>query len=488
MDAESPTLRFLLALSNTRGGRALLSAVFAQLRRRYDVIITREAILNIFFNFRSIHRYFTLLAEQHIQRHWAKVVEDDRISNDDFEKWYGAQLKHIEGGSQNLSILQKLKLGLLQRLLGEPRVGTLRAVNDPRSPEGYVMQPTLPKRFVFAYKGKIFVREHCPNTPKLWTSGSDYAPTRSLLEDIDLFVRGGRSSFGGSVHIYSHGGGISWRPNQTLRAKSFNNVAMLEADREVLVEETTSWIERKSSDTKCILIYGPMGTGKSVLPLALAREFETKVYLLSLCMLRDCRSKAFDLLDACDAGSMLVVDDLAPSYFGKQTQSDSSFEALSDDQKTVQEPARNRLTLAAVLRYLDQNRPPRYCPLVVVTCGAENLQKASIDTNLFTLTLKMDLATRPISYQMFHSMYSYHFAHQDTTRATQQEIHAMAESFAKSVPEHKIMPVSLEQFIMKKYPSDPRKAAKNIGKWCRKRLEQEERDAGLRRVRSRVMI
>lgn len=255
---------------------------------------------------------------------------------------------------------------------------------------------------------------------------------------------------------------------------------MLDVDKAALKKETSTWVTHKPARTPSILIYGPMGTGKSILPLALAHKFELKVYLLSLRQLRDRRSKVQHLLDSCAAGSMLVLDDLAPSDFGTKSWSTSTFEAPSDVPNTTPNLTEEDMTLADILRYLDEKRRPQDRPLVVVTCKTDSPQEASIDANLFTLTLKMDLATFPISYQMFNNMYSHHFA-KNVDEFAESDILTMAECFAKKVPEHKMMPVSLEQFIMKKYPSDPHGAVVNVGDWCDKRLK-EEWDARFRRA------
>jgi hypothetical protein len=204
------------------------------------------------------------------------------------------------------------------------------------------------------------------------------------------------------------------------------------------------------------LLHGEPGTGKSSLVMALAGTLKMPVYQLSLSEQNLTDSNLTLLLNAVEANSIVLLEDVDAAFCDRAAREGSS------------------LSFSGILNAIDGVAASEARILFMTTNHIDKLDPALVRPGRVDVKFEMSLATQPMIAHMFRHFYSHSSSMcsvsctedvvQDrkdisipSHNASQQQlcnIHAMSETFSQLVPSKKFSMASVQVYLMQ-HKRDP---------------------------------
>lgn len=361
---------------------------------------------------------------------------------------------------------------------------------------------------MFRHKGRCFLmrrdRDDSTYNPgyskslRFFCFGWSTKPITELFQDID---RGQKvvqqqdrlTSIRSSGQEHGYG---NWSRPQNRLARPIGTVNLDEGQKEMIVEdiaeylhpETKAWYQQQGIPyRRGYLFYGPPGTGKSSLAMALAGQFKLDIHIISLLDKNLDDYNLNRLMKSMVGRPAILLEDVDSAGISRDF-NESDDEDSDDDYDTRyrRRQQKSRVTLSGLLNAIDGVGAPEGQVLIMTTNHKEKLDDALIRAGRVDVAVKLAWASRPQSGDIFLRMYRRRLksALKSTTKcaceadtSTEENLTELADKFSSQIPEYKISPAELQDFILMR-KSSPQRAVNEIKGWADQLIrEREEAEA-----------
>jgi hypothetical protein len=282
------------------------------------------------------------------------------------------------------------------------------------------------------------------------------------MEHIAALLKAGKELYtqsqreGTRLHVaISDRGSFYWRNVGTRPARLLQSVICDDdiahtafADMTDFLGAATWYADRGIPYRRGYLLYGEPGTGKSSLVMALAGTLKMPVYQLSLSEQHLTDSTLTLLLNAVEANSVVLLEDVDAAFCDRAAREGSS------------------LSFSGILNAIDGVAASEARLLFMTTNHIEKLDPALIRPGRIDVKFEMSLATQPMIAQMFRHFYGQSSsicsadyqedvaAHSAAQQHVLCNIHTMSEAFSQLVPSKQFSMASVQVYLMQ-HKRDP---------------------------------
>ncbi|KAI8803357.1 P-loop containing nucleoside triphosphate hydrolase protein [Cladochytrium replicatum] len=250
-----------------------------------------------------------------------------------------------------------------------------------------------------------------------------------------------------------------WRRSQARPTRALSTVVLEKGLAESIIhdikefyESETWYADRGIPYRRGYLFYGHPGTGKTSLVTALAGELQLNIYVINLSGLLSDEGLS-QMMVSTSSKCILLLEDV-----------DAALASTNRAEKTPQNGARRELqvTLSGLLNALDGAAAQEGRIVVMTTNHIEKLDPALIRPGRVDRKIFFDLATQWQARELFLQFF----------RGSDESHEALADTFAKAIPERKVSMAAIQGYLMM-YKSSPKEAATCAGDWIAEELEKQ---------------
>lgn len=229
--------------------------------------------------------------------------------------------------------------------------------------------------------------------------------------------------------------------------RSMDSVMMEDKKKASLLQDIGAYLESKQwyqdrgiPYRRGYLFYGPPGTGKTSLCMALAGHFKLPLYLISLSRPHLDDSWLEKLFDALPKQCLVVLEDVDSSGIQRENRAKSR----SENTATV--------TLSGLLNVIDGPCSHEGRVLILTSNSPDALDPALVRPGRVDRKFLFGNATHEITEKLFQNVFK------DVSVD-------LAQSFALKVPEDKLTPAEIQNFILENR-DDAVAAIERVGEWA----------------------
>ncbi|KAH7027878.1 BCS1 N terminal-domain-containing protein [Microdochium trichocladiopsis] len=309
----------------------------------------------------------------------------------------------------------------------------------------------------------------------------------------------------------------TWQRCMARASRPFSTVILNEKTKQDLIDDVTDYLNpatqrwyanRGIPYRRGYLLWGPPGTGKSSLSLALAGFFKMRIYIVSLSSVSATEENLATLFAELPRRCVVLLEDIDSAgltHTREQQGVPQPAEAEKSDKDdmvpgqltTGTGPTNNstgRLSLSGLLNILDGVASQEGRVLIMTTNHLEKLDKALIRPGRVDMTVEFGLADRGMIAAIFRAIFaplegddgpapldhlgldaSGKQAYLDKKQVEKQEkeqlVDELADKFSEKVPAFEFSPAELQGFLMR-HKRDARAAIDNVEEF----IEQTRKD------------
>jgi len=317
----------------------------------------------------------------------------------------------------------------------------------------------------------------------------------------------------------------TWQRCMARASRPFSTVILNEKTKQDIIDDVTDYLNpgtqrwyanRGIPYRRGYLLWGPPGTGKSSLSLALAGYFKMRIYIVSLSSVSATEENLATLFAELPRRCVVLLEDIdSAGLTHTREQPGPSPTAETDDEKkddmvpgqlttgTGPTNISGRLSLSGLLNILDGVASQEGRVLIMTTNHLEKLDKALIRPGRVDMTVEFGLADRGMIGAIFRAIFAPlegddgpvsldHLALDPDGKHAYLEkkklekeskiqlINGLAETFADKVPAFEFSPAELQGFLMR-YKRDGQAAVDKVEEFIEQtrkdRKEKELKDA-----------
>ncbi|ETN44588.1 uncharacterized protein HMPREF1541_10258 [Cyphellophora europaea CBS 101466] len=388
---------------------------------------------------------------------------------------------------------------LLERNLGDGK----SVVFDPKN-----------KFQFFWHEGRMFVltverlNAHLNRSDiTVWTFGWSPEPIRRML--VDAYELTLKQDGQVLTQIFVPYSGRQWTQRCSKPRRPLESVYLAEGQKQMLLKDvgeylddaTVRWYEdRGIPHRRGYLFHGRPGTGKTTLALALAGQFKLQVYMLSLLDNDVSDNSLLVLFQSIRKGTLILLEDVDCAGIERRPKARSKIRTKirPTDDGTEESASGSRVTLSGLLNAIDGAGAPEGHILIMTTNKPDVLDEALVRAGRVDVHVEFGNATRFQIRDIFINMYhpatakgtntTFYVKKDAESESSKQgnkeidlaqadikkkklEIHALAETFAESVPHGRFSPAELQDYILL-YKNQPQAAVDNVHRWVWEKLGQ----------------
>jgi len=313
------------------------------------------------------------------------------------------------------------------------------------------------------------------------------------------------------------------RPFSTVVLDETVKQSLVDDMREYLHQNTRRWYSNRGIPyRRGYLFYGPPGSGKSSLSLAIAGYFKLKIYVVSLNSGSISEETLGNLFAELPKQCVVLLEDIdtAGMTQSRKTDEPETPKPLFTDKGTpimlpggATSPPANKISLSALLNILDGVASQEGRILIMTTNHIEKLDEALIRPGRVDMKIKFDLANTEMITTIFRAIFttlegdvpasekeisirtpkplissisatltteSLKLAAETQAsdlaakKAEDQKIFAMGEKIAQIIPSMKFSPAEIQGFLLK-HKCKPERAMMEASAWVEKTLEEKRK-------------
>jgi mitochondrial chaperone BCS1 len=268
----------------------------------------------------------------------------------------------------------------------------------------------------------------------------------------------------------------SVRPLETVVTKEEVKDGLLNDIGKFLSPGSRKWhADRGFPYRRGYLLFGPPGTGKSSLSVAIAGYWELDIYVLNLSSVDDGRLATlfFDLPPRC---VVLLEDVDAVSATKSREQGDG------DQQSSTEDKSQGPVSLSGLLNVIDGVTSAEGRLLILTTNYIEKLDNALLRPGRVDQKIELGFADHEVLTKLFRIVFEPLNDDTDATQVKSGEDN-LATDFASRVPGMEFSPAEIMSFLLENRQS-PHMAMANVAEWITKTREQKEK---IKRIGSWVL-
>lgn len=318
----------------------------------------------------------------------------------------------------------------------------------------------------------------------------------------------------------------TWQRCMARASRPFSTVILNEKTKQDIIDDVTDYLHpgtqrwyanRGIPYRRGYLLWGPPGTGKSSLSLALAGYFKMRIYIVSLSSVSATEEHLATLFAELPRRCVVLLEDIDSAgltHTREQQGAAPTAGGDDDDKKDDMVPGQlttgtgptntsGRLSLSGLLNILDGVASQEGRVLIMTTNHLEKLDKALIRPGRVDMTVEFGLADRSMIAAIFRAIFAplegddgpvslSHLALDTEGKHAYLEkkklekeskiqlINELAEIFADTVPSFEFSPAELQGFLMR-HKRDGQAAIDNVEEFIEQtrkdRKEKELKDA-----------
>ncbi|KAK4508163.1 hypothetical protein PRZ48_001901 [Zasmidium cellare] len=322
-------------------------------------------------------------------------------------------------------------------------------------------------------------------------------PVQDFLEHVSSINEVKNES---SVRIYRlsrHANeGETWdRRVITRPARKLDSVSMEESKKQDLIEDINTYLSPESKSwyanrgipwRRGYLFYGPPGTGKTSFCTALAGHFGMPLYILSLS-----NSHITDVIlemcfDSLPIRCIVLIEDVDSA--GIERAKKKKVKKSSKHPFMAVPPAPKGVSLAGLLNTIDGPVSHEGRVLVMTSNSPDNLDAAMLRPGRVDKKILFGNASHEVVEQLFLHIYAEAPGEKtEKSAAPEHDLPALARQFARSIPEDKLSPAEIQNYLLNKR-EDPMAAIDSAASWSESTLKTKSQGRNVEKFEGQVGV
>ena len=306
------------------------------------------------------------------------------------------------------------------------------------------------------------------------------APTKACMTTV---YRESREDKG----YWDHG--IS-RPSRTLESVSMEADKKDAIARDVaryLSPATRIWYANRGYPYKRgYLLYGPPGTGKTSFSVALAGHFKLGIYIISLSDKTLTDNRLERLFDSLPNKCIVLLEDIDACGLERMSMKK---EKRSRKNKRYQSPhdlVNPPVTLSGLLNVLDGPCSKDGRVVCMTSNMPDNLDAALVRPGRIDHKILFGYCSKEVCAELFRHVFTKTPEEMVEGEVSDEyDVNALAESFAREVPEDKLSPAEVQGFLMI-HRDEPLKALADAGAWALETVEAKATGANVAAFKNEI--
>ncbi|EGX95658.1 BCS1-like ATPase [Cordyceps militaris CM01] len=263
--------------------------------------------------------------------------------------------------------------------------------------------------------------------------------------------------------VSSYGTDSYWQRCMSRPNRDFSTVILPDKIKKDIIADAGDYLEpstRRWYSNRGIpyrrgyLLWGPPGTGKSSLSVALAGYFRMKIYIVSLSSLTATEENLASLFAELPTNCIVLLEDIDTAGLSKTRE-----KKKDDDDKDGSDstPSQGQLSLSALLNILDGVAAQEGRVLIMTTNHLESLDKALIRPGRVDMIIPFQLADADMSESIFKAIYTPFDGEPaegalTKTKAKEtliDEVAVLAKEFGRRIPAGEFSPAEIQGLLLR---------------------------------------
>jgi mitochondrial chaperone BCS1 len=271
----------------------------------------------------------------------------------------------------------------------------------------------------------------------------------------------------------------NWDKLATRAKRPLSTVILDEKVKEMVSNDINAYLDPKARTwyakrgipyRRGYLLFGPPGTGKSSLSLAIAGQFDLDIYILNLSSADE--SSVGCLFSVLPPRCVVLLEDVDVAG-GMQSRRNDPKPPATPATPGVQQP--QTVSLSTLLNVLDGVASQEGRVLILTTNHIERLDAALIRPGRVDIKIEFRLCDKGMITELFHIVYQPEISEDvPANQNGKREVDEVAKKFVEMVPELEFSPAEILSFLMENRQS-PHMAVSNIQGWMATTREENQR-------------
>ncbi|CAK4030636.1 mitochondrial chaperone bcs1 [Lecanosticta acicola] len=219
------------------------------------------------------------------------------------------------------------------------------------------------------------------------------------------------------------------------------------------------------------LLYGPPGTGKTSFTVAIAGHFSLDVFIVSMTMLDLTDDRLEQLFDLLPTRCVVLLEDIDSAGIQRESMKPST---SGQSGKKSKSPKRTRVSLAGLLNVIDGPCSAEGRVLFLTSNSPDSLDPALVRSGRIDRKILFGHASSEVTEKMFLHIFSSAPGEKPSHIAEQYDLPALAKEFAAKMPEDKLTPAEIQNFLLENR-DDVLGAVEKVGKWAEELVHTKAR-------------